>query len=76
MAVLNFLNATERWSLILKLVFWAHKNNAAAMAACMQLMPKCLTSKVLAMIDMIMAIIQTILEHLMWRVANKVPMHI
>ena len=75
MAVLNFLNATEHWSLILKLVFWAHKNNAAAMAACMQLMPKYSTSKVLAMIDMMIAIIQTILEHLMWRVAKKEPKH-
>lgn len=76
MAVLNFLNAMERWSLILKLVFWAHKNNTAAIAACMQLMPKYLTSKDLAVIDMTMAIIQTILEHLMWCVAKKVPKHI
>ena len=35
----------------------------------MQLMPKYLTSKDLAVIDMTMAIIQTILEHLMWCVA-------
>ena len=65
MAVLNFLNAMERWSLILMLIFCAHMNNAAAMAACMQFMPKYLTSNVLAKIDMTMAIIQTISVHLM-----------
>ena len=75
MAVLNFLNAMDRWSLMPTLRFLAQRNKDAAMAACMKLRLEYLVSIVLTKIERMMTKANTRLLHLMGWEAISTPKH-